>query len=127
MAGVDIEFPGIVPQERLPRLYAAADAFVLASFTEGHPKVLLEAMAAGVPCVASDCEGNRSLVVEGETGLLFDARRPGELADRLARVLIDGALAEALGRAGRAMVVARYDLGTLVTAEIALLRRIATL
>jgi glycosyltransferase involved in cell wall biosynthesis len=127
VAGVDIEFPGVVPQERLPPLYAAADAFVLASFTEGHPKVLLEAMAAGVPCVASDCEGNRSLVVEGETGLLFDPRRPAELADRLARVLTDGALAEALGRAGRAMVVARYDLGTLVTAEIALLRRVATL
>jgi glycosyltransferase involved in cell wall biosynthesis len=127
VAGVDIEFPGVVPQERLPPIYAAADAFVLASFTEGHPKVLLEAMAAGVPCVVSDCEGNRSLVVEGETGLLFDPRRPDELADRLARVLTDGALAEALGRAGRAMVVARYDLGTLVAAEIALLRRVATL
>ena len=126
VAGVDIEFPGVVPQERLPPLYAAADAFVLASFTEGHPKVLLEAMASGVPCVASDCEGNRSLVVEGETGLLFDPRRPDELADRLARVLADGALAEALGRAGRAMVVARYDLGALVAAEIALLKRVAT-
>ncbi len=127
VAGVDITFPGVVPQERLPPLYAAADAFVLASFTEGHPKVLLEAMAAGVPCVASDCEGNRSLVVEGETGRLFDPRRPDELADRLASVLTDGALAEALGRSGRAMVVAGYDLGTLVTAEIALLRRVATL
>jgi glycosyltransferase involved in cell wall biosynthesis len=126
MAGVDLEFPGVVPQERLPPCYADADAFVLASFTEGHPKVLLEAMAAGVPCVASDCEGNRSLVVEGETGLLFDPRRPDELADRLVRVLTDGALAESLRRGGRALVVARYDLGALVSAEIALLRRVAT-
>ncbi len=124
-AGVDVEFPGVVPQERLPGLYATADAFVLASFTEGHPKVLLEAMAAGVPCVASDCEGNRSLVVEGETGLLFDPHRPDQLADRLARVLSEQGLAEALGHAGRAMVVARYDLGTLLTTEIALLRRVA--
>ncbi len=124
-AGVDVEFPGVVPQERLPTLYAAADAFVLASFTEGHPKVLLEAMASGVPCVASDCEGNRSLVVDGETGLLFDPHRADELTDRLARLLTDAALVESLSRAGRAMVVARYDLAALVTTEIALLRRVA--
>lgn len=124
-AGVDVEFPGVVPQERLPPLYTGADAFVLASFTEGHPKVLMEAMAAGLPCVASDCEGNRSLVTDGRTGLLFDPRRADELADRLARVLTDLALAEALGRAGRGLVVARYDLGVHVAVEIALLRRIA--
>lgn len=124
-AGVEIELPGVVPQERLAPFYQAADAFVLASFTEGHPKVLLEAMASGVPCVASDCEGNRSLVVEGQTGLLFDPRRPEDLADRLARVLTDAALAEALGRAGRAQVVARYDLRALVGEEIALLRKVA--
>jgi glycosyltransferase involved in cell wall biosynthesis len=126
VAGVDLELAGVVPQERLPPLYAAADAFVLASFTEGHPKVLLEAMAAGLPCVVSDCEGNRSLVVDGKTGLLFDPHRPADLADRLATVLTDGILVEALGGAGRALVVDRYDLGTLVAQEIALLRRVAT-
>jgi glycosyltransferase involved in cell wall biosynthesis len=124
-AGVEVEFTGVVPQERLPPLYAAADAFVLASFTEGHPKVLLEAMAAGLPCVVSDCEGNRSLVTDGRTGLLFDPRRADELADRLGRVLTDPALAEALGRAARGLMVSRYDLGVLVAAEFTLLRRVA--
>jgi glycosyltransferase involved in cell wall biosynthesis len=124
-AGVEVAFPGVVPQERLLPYYGAADAFVLASFTEGHPKALLEAMAAGVPCVVSDCEGNRSLVTDGKTGLLFDPHRPDELADRLARVLTDAPLAEALGQAARALVVANYDLGTLVSAEIALLQRAA--
>jgi glycosyltransferase involved in cell wall biosynthesis len=124
-ARLDIEFPGVVPQERLPAVYAGADAFVLASFTEGHPKVLLEAMATGVPCVASSCEGNRSLVVDGKTGLLFDPRRPEELAAQLGRVLEDAALAEALSRAGRTLVTSRYDLGVLVASEIALLRRVA--
>jgi glycosyltransferase involved in cell wall biosynthesis len=123
-AGVEAEFPGVVPQERLPEVYAEADAFVLASFTEGHPKVLLEAMASGLPCVASDCEGNRSLVTEGRTGLLFDPRRAVELAERLGQVLGDEALAESLGRAGRDLVVARHDLGALVATEIALLRRV---
>jgi glycosyltransferase involved in cell wall biosynthesis len=125
-AGVEVELPGVVPQERLPAVYATADAFVLASFTEGHPKVLLEAMASGVPCVASDCEGNRSLVADGRTGLLFDPRRGDELADRLGRVLSDRALAADLARAGRELVVARYDLAALVATEIALLRRVRT-
>ncbi|HET7340868.1 MAG TPA: glycosyltransferase family 4 protein [Methylomirabilota bacterium] len=125
VAGLDLEMPGVVPQERLPALYAEADAFVLASFTEGHPKVLLEAMAAGVPCLASNCEGNRSLVSDGVTGLLFDPRRPDALAAGLERVLADRSLAHGLAAAGRAQVVARYDLATLVGIEIALLQRVA--
>lgn len=124
-AGVVVECPGVVDQRRLPALYAGADAFVLASFTEGHPKVLLEAMSAGVPVVASDCAGNRSLVADGRTGLLFDPARPDELAERLGRVLGDHALAAALARAGREQVVARYDLAALVAREIELVRSVA--
>lgn len=123
-AGVDAEFPGVVDQTELQAVYAAADAFVLASFTEGHPKVLLEAMACGLPCVASDCAGNRSLVADGETGLLFDPHNPEELADCLKRVLGDAALAGRLGRAARELVVSRYDLGALVAREIELIRLI---
>ena len=123
--GVPVEFPGVVDQRDLPAAYAAADAFVLASFTEGHPKVLLEAMAAGVPCVASDCAGNRSLVADGATGLLFDARRPEALAACLERVLTDETLAASVAKAARDLVVARYDLAALVAREIALLRTVA--
>lgn len=124
-AGVSAEFRGVVDQRRLPAIYAAADAFVLASFTEGHPKVLLEAMSAGLPCVVSSCDGNRSLVVDGATGLLFDPARPDELAACLERVLGDPALAARLGHAARATVCARYDLAACVGREIALLQSLA--
>lgn len=124
-AGVMLEWLGVVPQPALPDVYRSADAFVLASFTEGHPKALVEGMAAGLPCVVSDCEGNRSLVADGVTGLVFDARRPDELAAQLRRVLTDGDLARALGDAARATAVERYDLGTMVAREIELLRRVA--
>jgi glycosyltransferase involved in cell wall biosynthesis len=122
---VDLRVRPFVPHGEVPPILAAADAFVLASFTEGHPKVLLEAMAAGVPCVASDCEGNRSLVADGRTGLLFDPHRPDQLARQLERVLTDAGLASALTAAGREMVVARYDLGDLVDQEIKLLQAVA--
>jgi glycosyltransferase involved in cell wall biosynthesis len=75
--------------------------------------------------VASDCEGNRSLVVDGHTGLLFDPARPEALATCLERVLGDAALAESLARAGRSLVVERYDLRVLVAREIELLQRVA--
>ena len=122
---VRVEFPGVVDQRRLPEVYASADVFVLASFTEGHPKVLLEAMACGVPCVASDCAGNRSLVADGRTGLLFDPHEPKALAACLERVLKDPGLGPRLAETARAEVVARYDLGALVDREIALVRQVA--
>jgi len=124
-AGVAVEFRGVVDQRLLPRTYAAADAFVLASFTEGHPKALIEAMSTGLPCVASDCDGNRSLVTPERTGLLFDPNRPADLAACLERVLTDHALAETLGRAARELVVAQYDLGRRVQQEIAVLKSVA--
>jgi len=124
-SGVVVDFPGVVDQRRLPEVYASADVFVLASFTEGHPKVLLEAMACGVPCVASDCAGNRSLVTDGRTGLLFDPHEPKHLADCLQRVLKDPALARRLAETARAEIVARYDLRELVEREIALVRQVA--
>lgn len=124
-AGVDAEFQGVVDQRRLPAIYASAGAFVLASFTEGHPKVLLEAMSSGLACVASNCPGNRSLVVDGVTGLLFDPNRPDELAECLERVLTDPALATKLGQAARRAVTERYDLAECVSREIALLRSVA--
>ena len=123
--GVAVEFLGVVEQSKLPAVYASSDAFVLASFTEGHPKVLLEAMACGLPCVASDCAGNRSLITDGETGLLFDPHRPAELAARLRQIFDDRALAARLARAARQMVVARYDLSALVAREIVLVGAIA--
>jgi glycosyltransferase involved in cell wall biosynthesis len=124
-AGVAIDFPGVVDQRALPKAYAAADAFVLASFTEGHPKVLLEAMSMGLPCVASDCDGNRSLVTPERTGLLFDPDRPADLAACLERVLTDRALADSLGHAARELVVAQYDLERRVRQEVALLEAVA--
>jgi glycosyltransferase involved in cell wall biosynthesis len=124
-AGVRAEFPGVVEHQLVPAWLRQADAFVLPSFTEGHPKVLLEAMAAGLPCVASDCPGNRALVRDEETGLLFDARDPATLAARLERVLTDEPLAAALGRRGHDLVARDYDLARLVQTEIGLLKRVA--
>jgi glycosyltransferase involved in cell wall biosynthesis len=122
---VQLEIRPFVPHDRLPAALNAADVFVLPSLTEGHPKILLEAMSCGRPCVASDVPGNRAIVQDGETGLLVDPRDPAALAGALERVVHDHGLAGALGRAARAEIVARYDLGPLVAREIELLKTVA--
>ena len=122
---VAAEFLPVVEHRRIPAHLTDADAFVLPSFTEGHPKVLLEAMSAGVPCVASNVGGNRAILEHGATGLLFELGDKGALAEALARVLADPALAQALGARARARVLERYDLVRLVAEEIDLLKRLA--
>jgi len=124
-AGVAVEFPGVVDHHEIPRWLGDADAFVLPSFTAGHPKALIEAMAAGVPCVASDCAGNRALVKDAGAGLLFDPRDPAGLAAALEQVLTDERLASTLGRRGHDLVARDYDLARLVQREIDLLERVA--
>lgn len=125
-AGVVAEFPGVVDHRDLPDWYRRADVFVLPSFTEGHPKVLLEAMASGLACVASDCTGNRAILTDGDNGLLFDPADAAALAARLERVFADRDLARRLGERARERVLADYDLRRLVEREIELLRRVAS-
>ncbi len=123
---VPVEFLPFVDHRTLPGFFAEADAFVLPSLTEGHPKVLLEAMSCGIPCVASNIDGNRAILADGETGFLFPPADPAALAERLERVLSDGECARQLGERARAQVLERYDLKALVEQEIELLRRVGS-
>jgi glycosyltransferase involved in cell wall biosynthesis len=79
-------------------LLRMADLFVFPSLTEGMPNALLEAMAAGLPIVATDVPGNRDLIEGGENGLLVPARQPRHLADAIAMLLKDKRMAQDLGR-----------------------------
>jgi glycosyltransferase involved in cell wall biosynthesis len=78
---------GYLPHDQIHHLYRNADVFVFPSFTEsfGHP--LVEAMAAGLPVVASDTAVNRELCEDA--ALYFDVFDPGHLADRIASVFHD--------------------------------------
>ncbi|HZO39660.1 MAG TPA: glycosyltransferase family 4 protein [Methylomirabilota bacterium] len=123
--GVPLTLTPFVDHRELPRVYAGARVFVLPSLTEGHPKVLLEAMSCGVPCVASRVGGSRSILGDGDTGLLFEPGDAGGLAARIEQVLAQPDLSRRLGERARAEILERYDLTRLVAGEIELLRRVA--
>ncbi|MBI4677706.1 MAG: glycosyltransferase family 4 protein [Elusimicrobia bacterium] len=101
-----VELTGwIEPPQALERL-AAADVFVHYSRWEGLPNAVLEAMALGLPVVASDVPGNRDAVVHGETG--FIVRDEPALLEHALKLAQDPALRRRLGQAGRERVLKQY-------------------
>jgi glycosyltransferase involved in cell wall biosynthesis len=93
----------------VPALLASSDAFVLPSTREGLPLSVLEAMAAGVPVMASGIPGTDEVVTDEQTGLLFPPGDAGALAQCLRRILSDGALAARLATAAQARVQAEFS------------------
>ncbi len=88
----------------VPELLAAMDIFVLSSLWEGLPRVLVQAMAAGLPLVATAVDGSAEVVTPGVNGFLTPPGAPDALAGMVLQLLHNPELARALGAAGRARV-----------------------
>ncbi len=102
--GRSVEFLGEVEHDRIADLLRSSSVLVLPSFIEGLPTVCLEALACGVPVVASETGGTSEVVIDGQTGFLCPAERPAAFAERVLTLLHDPALRGRMGRAGRALV-----------------------
>lgn len=108
--GEAVKFAGAVNQDDIQTYYVQADAFVLPSFAEGIPVVLMEAMALGVPCVATHITGIPELIRNGIEGLLVTPSDTEGLAGAVERLMDDPDLGKRLVEAGRAKVLADYEL-----------------
>jgi glycosyltransferase involved in cell wall biosynthesis len=104
---------------------AAGDVFALSSDSEALPLTLLEAMTHGRPVCSTAVGSIPDLVADGQTGLLVPPRDAAALAEAIERLLDDPALAERLGAAGRAAVLARYSVGTMVERTLAVYESVA--
>jgi phosphatidylinositol alpha-mannosyltransferase len=99
----DVRFIGFVPEDELPRYYRTCHVFCAPSTGfESFGIILLEAMAAGKPIVASDIDGYRGVLEDGREGLLIQPEDERLLAGALIRLLKDPALCERMGRQGQA-------------------------
>lgn len=103
------ELLGTRRPEEMPAVYADADVFCLPSWWEAMPLSVLEAMAAGLPVVATDVGDVARAVAHGETGCVVPPRSPADLAAALEPVLLDPDLRRRMGAAGRARVETRFS------------------
>lgn len=105
-----VHFLGYVPDETLPKLYDMADIFVLPSTTaEAFGIVVLEAMASGVPVIATDVGGIPEIVRSSESGLLVPPGNEFELREAIERLLQNEELREFYGKNGRRAVEEHYS------------------
>jgi glycosyltransferase involved in cell wall biosynthesis len=117
-----VQFAGRVSHDDLPPYYALADVYAHSSLYEGFGKVLVEALAAGTPVVATRADGPCEILRDGETGLICD-HTPPALSAAILALLRDPARARVMGAAGRADVLARFDYDRQLDAVAATFRR----
>lgn len=123
-AGVadEVRLPGYLTQRELIPVYQAADIFVLPAILEFHyglPNVLIEALACGVPVVATPLPAVPELVEDGVTGLLAADRDPHDLATKIETLARDPALRESMARAGRRRVETLFDIDRTIETVLA--------
>lgn len=93
----------------IPELLRASDYFVLPSLWEGLPMALIEAMASGLPVIATEVSGTREVMIGGQTGLLVPPGDAGRLKDALICLLSDPAQARSMGAAGHRRIVEQFS------------------
>jgi glycosyltransferase involved in cell wall biosynthesis len=109
--GLPVDFMGFVS---LPEFFALVDVMIVPSWEEPFGIVLLEAMASGIPVVATGCGGPADILTSGRDGLLVPPRDPAALAEAVRRIADDRGIYEAIVRQARNRVETHYDIGKVV-------------
>ena len=120
-----VRLTGEASSAEVSRHLRGSDALLVPSLDEGLPTVVLEAMACGVPVVATDCGGVSEALTDGVEGFLVPPREPEALAAALARLWRDRDLREDMGRAGRRTATSRFTLTRQIDEFLALYRELA--
>jgi len=106
-------------RDDVPEIMRGLDCFVLPSLAEGISNTILEAMASGLPVVATDVGGNRELIDHGRTGEIVPAGNVEAMAERIAAYAADPQAARAAGLAGRALVERQFSMQAMCASYLA--------
>jgi glycosyltransferase involved in cell wall biosynthesis len=121
----DVIFAGLVAPGDMPRYVGVMDVVAHLSRREGLARALPQAMAAGRPVAAYDCDGANEVCFSGQTGFLIPLGDVKTLAERLAQLAGDAALRERLGRRGREFARENFAVATMVESIYALYQKLA--
>ena len=91
--------------------YAASDCFVFPSYREGFPNTVLEAGAMGLPCIVTDINGSRDIIIEGENGTIVPSKNVDALYQAMERMLVDWNWRKALAGKARQMIMDKFEQG----------------
>jgi len=123
--GERVSLAGAVPRSEIADWLGRADVFCLPSTYEGFPLAILEAMAAGLPVVATRVAGVPEAVEDGASGLLVEPEDAAGLAAALLALIRDPARRRALGERGRAVLAERFAIGDVCRRYVELFERVA--
>jgi len=126
--GIDnrVEILGHINHIQLEEELAKASVFLLPSRQENSPMAIAEAMAAGIPVIASDRCGMPYMVADGQTGFLIDPESTDQIAQRLSQLVSSQQLCQQMGRAGRQVAMERFHPHIVAQKTRAVYRRIST-
>lgn len=116
-------FKGQAAPSEIPKYLSKAHILILASFSEGRPNVVLEAMAGGLPVIASDIKGMDELIQNEKTGLLFSPGNSDELCQRIERLVKDPQFAKDIGQNAKKTILGKGLTWTAAAASYAKLYR----
>lgn len=104
-----IEYVGEKYGDELLAYYAAADCFVLPSYREGFPNTVLEAGAMGLPCIVTDINGSREIIVEGENGVIVPPRDADVLFQAMLEMVRNKPNRDYMAGKARTMIESRFE------------------
>ncbi len=97
----NVEFVGRVPREKTPSYYQEASLFVLPSLNEGMSNAMLEALASGLPIIATDTGGTKELLKDGENGFIIKMKDSDDIAEKIKKLIGNNELREKMGAKSR--------------------------
>ncbi|UCD07053.1 MAG: glycosyltransferase family 4 protein [Candidatus Aenigmatarchaeota archaeon] len=121
--GTDLIFRGVIPREQIPTELNQSNVFILPSFSEGQPKVLLEAMSCGLPCIVSDIPSLREIIKDGFNGFLCKTDSKS-IKNCIKRVLDNPKNSEKVGKNARKFIKNNFSADVLIEREIKLLKKV---